>query len=733
MNHGGTEDRVAVDRRLELDVGLASHAAHLEGLGVRLPSSSQLTRGVLGREVRLDGVAFGHADIESELQRLRPARGGALPVAGRSESGVSLLRALLVLLLILSRTHVGHRLVGEHRDIVHLAAATTATAAWRCASWRSGARAGTSARTAAATTARAILVLLAFLVTGGKPRKFEVLLQRHRHQHLRVVVDPSGVELAVGRREIACADEHQPLALAVEGRVAVAIETARDLRLRLGGVGFLGVVDEDRLKLGGVARARPGEVARVVREGNANRTRRLWVLVDVDARTILELQQVDVAGLVLQRDRLRIRRPSDRGAESMTVLGDLLGRLDRLALGIDGLSIGGHGVELVLASCIAEVRDGLAIRTPRRRTLERTVGAREVARRSILRRRRPNVAARDDRDSLARRRNRGALNVLRRIDGCDAQRVAVARDSDVNWNAHAGFEVEPHDAVAVLQHHLARAGVIRADRRPLHIVGLELRDLLGLARRRVVAEHIEHIAFGFAAVGEVVDLAAVPHRNRVGSFPIGDALGLAGLQVGDPNIGRHTAAVTLPSAGVGRVRRVGEPFARLIDRTVGAVGNRQFRRQTAADWHGVELLRAGEPLERRGHKDQSGSVGSPVAQAFRRGVMGDALGNAAADRKDVEVEGLVVVGAEGDRLAVGRETGRALESRRTGERTCDAALLGHDPKVVAIGKHDVGLRDIGIAAETSGDIRSGGEREEHGRQRGRARTTKQGDQHGAQW
>ena len=288
------------------------------------------------------------------------------------------------------------------------------------------------------------------------------------------------------------------------------------------------------------------------------------------------------------------------------------------------------------------------------------------------------------------------------------------------------------DAVAMLHDHLGWGAVVRSDGGPLDVMDRELGDLACLSGLEVVAEHVEHVALLGAVVGQVVDLAAVPHGERVGALPVGDAARLARLEVDEPHVGGHAAAVALPGAVVGGVRRVGHPLAGAVDRAVGAIRDRQRRRQPALDRHGVEFLRAREALERRGHDDETLAIGRPVAEAFGRGVMRDALRDAAGHGKRVEIERLVVVRAEGDRLAVRREAGGALESRRTRDWCGHATLLGHDPKVVAVDEDDVGLGNVGIAAESAGEVGLGGRRQERGREGGRARAGEKG-RHGAKW
>ena len=102
----------------------------------------------------------------------------------------------------------------------------------------------------------------------------------------------------------------------------------------------------------------------------------------------------------------------------------------------------------------------------------------------------------------------------------------------------------------MLEHDLAASIIVRADRGPLDIVLLESCHLPTLARVHVVAPDVLDMRFGSPFVAQIVHLAAMPHRQRVGPFPLRDAARFARLQMNKPHIGCHAATVAFPGASV---------------------------------------------------------------------------------------------------------------------------------------------------------------------------------------
>ena len=107
---------------------------------------------------------------------------------------------------------------------------------------------------------------------------------------------------------------------------------------------------------------------------------------------------------------------------------------------------------------------------------------------------------------------------------------------------------------------------------------------------------------------------------------------------------------------------VREPLTRFVQRTVRAIGYRQLLGQAARCRNRIKLRCYREAIDTAGHEEESFAVGRPPAEAFNGGMMGHALGDATVDRQGVEVESLIIIGAEGDGLAIRRETRSALET-----------------------------------------------------------------------
>ena len=168
-----------------------------------------------------------------------------------------------------------------------------------------------------------------------------------------------------------------------------------------------------------------------------------------------------------------------------------------------------------------------------------------------------------------------------------------------------------------------------------------------------------------AGVREVVEVVPVPHGHGVGAFPVGDSPGLAGLEVHQPDVAGHAAAVPLPGSAVALVRGVGDPGPGPVDRGVRAVGHRKRFGEAAVSVDPVDPFSSRHAAHATGAEEQV-AVGGPVAEPFARRVMGDASGHSALGGDHVDVAVAVIVSDERDLAAVGRKTRDRL--RRPRER-----------------------------------------------------------------
>ena len=125
-------------------------------------------------------------------------------------------------------------------------------------------------------------------------------------------------------------------------------------------------------------------------------------------------------------------------------------------------------------------------------------------------------------------------------------------------------------------------------------------------------------------IAQVVERAAAPHRERVDSFVVSDALCFIAAEVVDPHIRLHSAAVALPRASIDRVRRVCQPFAIGADRSVGAVRHGQRFGQPARFLHLVQATSPGDALHATGTEEQR-TVSGPFVHQFCSWMVSDAL------------------------------------------------------------------------------------------------------------
>jgi hypothetical protein len=200
--------------------------------------------------------------------------------------------------------------------------------------------------------------------------------------------------------------------------------------------------------------------------------------------------------------------------------------------------------------------------------------------------------------------------------GLRTQARARAGDRDDDGARFRGREVEQDELRAVLEDDLAGALRPGADRGPLHVLVAVGRHLAALPARGVVDPDVLPVRRAF--VGEVVELVALPHRLRVRTFPVRDLARGVALQVEQPDVRLHAAAVALPRARVDRVRRVREPLAARADRAERAVGNGELLGQAALRRDGEELDLAVAPGEAV-REEQELPVGRPVREHLAEG------------------------------------------------------------------------------------------------------------------
>ena len=157
------------------------------------------------------------------------------------------------------------------------------------------------------------------------------------------------------------------------------------------------------------------------------------------------------------------------------------------------------------------------------------------------------------------------------------------------------------------------AAVIGADRGPLHVVFGKLGDLRRVSSGDVVLPEIQTM-FG-ARIREIEELITVPHRHGVGAFPVSDLTGLTGLEIQQPEIACHPAAVALPGSTIPLVGRVGDPGSTAIDCRVRAVGHRQRFGHATFGVDGKDHLGTRDAAHVSATEKQC-AIRAPVAQTF---------------------------------------------------------------------------------------------------------------------
>ncbi len=350
-------------------------------------------------------------------------------------------------------------------------------------------------------------------------------------------------------------------------------------------------------------------------------------------------------------------------------------------------------IQLILARFVGEVGNPTPVRTPRRIALGNSIGRREIQPRALLRGQRPHVAAGAHDNPLAGRRNLAAHEPLTGVRDVRLQLRTIARYVDLDLAALAARKIQQIEPGSILEDDFALAVRAGADGRPLHVPVGVVSDLRMFVFRCIPFPDVEPMIR--SGVRDVVDVIAVPHRQAVGSFPVGDPARLVCLEVEQPDIRCHSTAIALPRACVARVRRVGEPLTVVADRAIRTVRNGQIHRQPAGRRDAGKGGLAAESCETERREDEI-AIACPVTEGFRRRVMCDAVRNAAGCCNRVKIAVAVVVADESDLGAAVVEAGEGLHPGGTGQRAGLAAFAGDEPEVACVGKDDVGFADVGI-------------------------------------
>ncbi len=232
--------------------------------------------------------------------------------------------------------------------------------------------------------------------------------------------------------------------------------------------------------------------------------------------------------------------------------------------------------------------------------------------------------------------------------------------------------------------------VPRPDAGEVHVELLEEGHLPELVVLEVAGPDVG--ALVLVAVGEEIERLPVPHRVGIGGGRVGQVAGGQLLQVEQPDVRVHAAAVTFPGAEIHADRHVGQRLAVRRNRPELAIRHRQLLRQPPLGRHAVKLV---EPVLRAGHRgrvEDGLAVGIPSQHPVRRPVMGEPPGQAARRRHHVNVLIAVVIAGEGQQRAVRREARERLFALGRADPHRHAAALFRQPDVARIDEGDLGRR-----------------------------------------
>ena len=385
-------------------------------------------------------------------------------------------------------------------------------------------------------------------------------------------------------------------------------------------------------------------------------------------------------------ERERVVGEGDLGAVGRPVRRAVEARAAELELLHVAAAVLGPDVEGVFAGFVGEIGDGLPVGRPGRIALVDARSHRQVAGIALLGRDGDDLAPELEDGPRAGRRHAVGEDPLGALDVAFAELGQVGGDADDEPAGSALGDIVEVERAGLLEDDLAGPGRGREDREVL-----ELGQLVDLLRRGIEGEQVELAV----AVGAEDDLAADPHRVDVvrparGLGQLLDAL-IPGVE--DPDAGETAAAVVLPLVECFGKRAVGDVPAVGGDLGVGGVGHFEHAGLAARDGHGEELgigAVAGETGRGEQHRL---AVRREAQDDVGRRVPGQALGDAAAGRDDVGVEIAVVLAAERDEPAVGREGGIGLRPDVRGQAADVAAFEVGRPKVVGVDEGDALGRD----------------------------------------
>ena len=326
---------------------------------------------------------------------------------------------------------------------------------------------------------------------------------------------------------------------------------------------------------------------------------------------------------------------------------------------------------------------------------------------------REDLAPRFEHRALPGRRDPRRGDAVRHVRGARDQGGQIGHDVDLHLRDPLGGQLHAKEPAPGLEDQIRRPDGGERDVEVGEGGHLPLR-----AGRQVVGPDV--VPLGRPAIGEEIQPVVVPHRLGVVGRAAGDVLGVQRLEIEEPDLGRGPAPVALPRAepaglrGVGDAPPVGRQRAELPVRHGKPLG------LTALDRDAVDLPKGGQAAPPVGGEEDPPAVRRPVEDPVVARMVRDAERRAAQGRDDVDVGVAVVVAAEGDLRAVGREPRKGFLPGRRAQLAGRAALLGDHPDVAGVDEGDLRLRDVGITQHPSVDLGPDRRRAQRDQQRQRS-------------
>jgi hypothetical protein len=405
----------------------------------------------------------------------------------------------------------------------------------------------------------------------------------------------------------------------------------------------------------------------------------------------LHVEQEEVVGVVDAGDELLVRRPLQIAIEACATLDRHMPRQDA--------AVDRPHVQLVLAARIGDPGNLSALRRPGRCAVVRAGGLGEIARLTLARGHDHDLAAILERRALQVRRAGHVAHVLGIAHPARARlaQVRAGRDMEGHIAAAGSEDVQPP---GLLVNDAAVAGAGVDDRE----VGV-LSELLNLRARRIERIQVELAV----AVRAEIELRADPHRVEVVAARGGlrHAHDRMVGQAHDRDARHAAAAIALPLRQrlehAGRHHRVRD--ALIVGRHVGiaperdrqALGERAPR--IGGERIDDEQVRVAARVRIAPRAEDDASLRVEALDDVLGAVPREALRRAARDGHDVDIDVAVVVGAECDRGAVGREARMRLDAFGGRQPVARRAVTVGDPHVAVVDESDVRPADVRVGEQ----------------------------------